>query len=85
LGATDTPWLKPQVEFTRHMLAMLQAEAASTLLIGDSPFDVQAAHNAGLSCWAVTTGTHTAGQLSAAGADKIFASLNEMAVALGVA
>ncbi|MBS0664211.1 MAG: HAD family hydrolase [Verrucomicrobia bacterium] len=74
-GAGDTPWLKPQPEFTAHALQALGAEAASALLIGDSPFDVKTAHNAGFPCWAVTTGTHDEAQLRSAGADAIFASL----------
>jgi HAD superfamily hydrolase (TIGR01509 family) len=84
IGATDTPWLKPHPEFTRHALELLHAEPSTALLVGDSPYDVQAAHGAGLPCWAVTTGTHNAEQLRAAHADKVFASLNEMAAALGV-
>lgn len=74
-GATDTPWLKPQPEFAAHVLAKLDARPESTLLIGDSPFDVQAAHNGGFACWCVTTGTHTAEQLRAAGAEAVFPDL----------
>ncbi|HNC23548.1 MAG TPA: HAD family hydrolase [Opitutaceae bacterium] len=74
-GAGDTPWLKPQVEFTAHALQALGAEATSAMLIGDSPFDVKTARNAGFPCWAVTTGTHDEPQLRAAGADEVFPSL----------
>lgn len=74
-GATDTPWLKPDPRFARHVLAALGADAATTLLIGDSPFDVQAAHNGGFACWCVTTGTHSADELKAAGAERVFADL----------
>jgi phosphoglycolate phosphatase-like HAD superfamily hydrolase len=74
-GAKDTPWLKPQPEFAAHVLEKLGAHAESTLLIGDSPFDVQAAHNGGFACWAVTTGTHDAAQLRAAGAEAVFPDL----------
>jgi HAD superfamily hydrolase (TIGR01509 family) len=84
IGATDTPWLKPQPEFTRYALDRLHAEPATALLVGDSPYDVQAAHGAGLPCWAVTTGTHNVEQLRAARADKVFSSLHEMAAELGV-
>jgi phosphoglycolate phosphatase len=84
IGATDTPWLKPQPEFTRHALERLHAEPTTALLVGDSPFDVQAAQAGGLPCWAVTTGTHNAEQLRVAHADKVFASLHEMAAELGV-
>jgi len=57
------------------VLAALQAEPAATLLIGDSPFDVSAAHNGGFACWCVTTGTHSAAELTAAGAERVFADL----------
>ncbi|MEO6246567.1 MAG: HAD family hydrolase [Opitutaceae bacterium] len=81
-GARDTPWLKPQAEFAAHVLTQLSAHAESTLLIGDSPFDVQAAHNGGFPCWCVTTGTHDAVQLHAAEADGVFSDLVELRTAL---
>jgi phosphoglycolate phosphatase len=81
-GAKDTPWLKPQPEFAAHVLAQLGATPATTLLVGDSPFDVQAAHHGGFPCWCVTTGTHTDGELRAAGADAVFADLAALGAAL---
>jgi phosphoglycolate phosphatase len=82
LGAQDTPWLKPVPAFTAHLLALLEARPATTLLVGDSPYDVQAALNAGFPCWAVTTGTHQAAELQAAGAARVFASLAEIQAVL---
>lgn len=78
-GADDTPWLKPEPEFARHALARLGAEAATTLLIGDSIYDLAAARNAGLGFIAVTTGTHSAGELRAHGAELIYPTLVEAA------
>ncbi|HTJ77992.1 MAG TPA: HAD family hydrolase [Rariglobus sp.] len=75
LGAADTEWLKPQPEFAAHALKALKASAATTCLVGDSPWDVQAAHAAGFPCFAVTTGTHTAEELRAAGAAGVYDSL----------
>lgn len=77
-GAKDTPWLKPQPEFAAHVLGRLGADAATTMLVGDSPFDVQAAHHGGFACWCVTTGTHSAGQLRAAGAEEVFPDLHTL-------
>lgn len=74
-AAGDTPWFKPQPEFAAHALRELGAAPAETLLIGDSPFDVQAAHNGGFACWCVTTGTHDAKELHAAGAEKVYPDL----------
>ena len=81
-GAGDTPWLKPQPEFAAHVLAQLGAKPATTLLIGDSPFDVKAAHAGGFACWCVATGTHTADELRAADADAVFPDLLAVAAAL---
>lgn len=81
-GAGDTPWLKPQAEFAAHVLGELRADPATTLMVGDSPFDVQAAHNGGFPCWTVTTGTHDAAQLTAAGADRVFPDLTQLHAAL---
>lgn len=81
-GAGDTPWIKPQPELAAHALGELKADPDTTLLIGDSPFDVQAAHNGGFQCWCVTTGTHTAEQLAAAQADRVFPYLPALQSAL---
>lgn len=77
-GAGDTPWLKPHREFTDHALRAIGADAATALMIGDSPFDIETGHNAGFPCWAVTTGTHNAAQLHEAKADKVFPDLIEL-------
>lgn len=81
-SAGDTPWLKPQPEFAAHALTVLHAEPATTLLVGDSPFDVQAARNGGFVCWCVTTGTHSAAQLTPAGATRVFNDLFVLGAAL---
>ena len=81
-GAKDTPWLKPQSEFASHVIVSLSAHRESTLLVGDSPFDVKAAHNGGFACWCVTTGTHDADQLHAAEADAVFPDLFAVNAAL---
>ena len=81
-GAKDTPWLKPQPEFAAHVLKTLGADPKTTMLVGDSPFDVKAAHNGGFACWCVTTGTHTAEQLRAANAEAVFPDLFALDAAL---
>ncbi|MBI2813220.1 MAG: HAD family hydrolase [Opitutae bacterium] len=81
-GVTDTPWIKPDARFTQHALALLGSEAATTALIGDSPYDMATAQNAGLAFYGVTTGTHTAEELRAAGATEIFADLTAAGAAI---
>ncbi|HWA25190.1 MAG TPA: HAD family hydrolase [Lacunisphaera sp.] len=84
-GATDTPWLKPDLAFTQHALTALGATAAETVLVGDSPFDVATAHRGGLGFFGVITGTHTGDELRAAGADRVCSGLPEVARELGLA
>ncbi|MCF7689498.1 MAG: HAD family hydrolase [Cephaloticoccus sp.] len=81
-GVGDTPWIKPQPEFAAHVLGELKADPNSTLLIGDSTFDIESAHNGGFACWCVTTGTHTEAELVAANADRVLPNLAAVQVAL---
>jgi len=83
-GADDTPWIKPQPEFTHHALQKLHATAAATVLVGDSPFDVATARSGGLAFVGVTTGTHNAEELRIAGAGRIAADLPAVARELGL-
>lgn len=75
LGARDCPWRKPAAAFTAEALRRLDAEAATTCLIGDSPFDVETAHAANLCCFCVSTGTHSGADLHAAGASAVYPDL----------
>ena len=77
-GAHDTPWLKPDPQFARHVLRALHAAAAGACLVGDSTYDCEAARNAGLEFYGVTTGTHTAAQLHAAGAVHVHPDLESL-------
>ena len=82
LGANDTPWIKPDARFMQHALAALGGLAPTTALVGDSPYDLAAAENAGIAFIGVTTGTHSAAELRTAGATEIFADLKSARVAL---
>jgi phosphoglycolate phosphatase len=84
LGTQDTPWRKPQPEFTRHALAQLAAAPADTLFIGDSPFDLAAAAAGPVRCALVATGSHTLPQLRALNPppDAVFANLTELGQAM---
>jgi phosphoglycolate phosphatase len=74
-GAFDTPWLKPAREFAVHVLNELKATASMTCLIGDSPYDVEAARNGGFPCFCVATGTNEPEELRAAGAAGVYDDL----------
>ncbi|WP_330347662.1 HAD family hydrolase [Streptomyces sp. NBC_00582] len=50
---------------------------APTVLIGDTPRDVRAAHDARARCIAVASGIHSVAELHAAGADVVLADLTD--------
>ncbi len=59
---------KPAPDMVYHVLETLGADAKDAVYIGDSDVDVQTAHNAGLSCIAVTWGFRDRACLANAGA-----------------
>jgi phosphoglycolate phosphatase-like HAD superfamily hydrolase len=63
VGVGDTAWRKPQPEFSRYMIERITANPATTLMIGDSPFDLEAGAVVGMRCAAVCTGSHDSQQL----------------------
>ena len=79
VGVKDTPWRKPDPEFTHHVLDQLEATAGESLLVGDSPFDFVSADKVGMDCRLVTTGTHTIEELSELGALSIHEDLFDLA------
>ena len=84
VGAVDTPWLKPDPKFAAWALERLGARASTTCLVGDSPFDVQAARSGGMAFAGVTTGTHTEAELREAGASEVFSGMKTLATAWGL-
>jgi phosphoglycolate phosphatase len=83
-GAGDVDWIKPDPRFADYALTTLGSTASTTALVGDSPWDLSAAKNFGLTFFGVTTGTHTAEELIADGArpDAVFADLDAVSRAL---
>ena len=62
-GTLDTPWRKPQPEFTRHVIEQLGTTPEEACMVGDSPYDVESARAGGLPCFTVATGSHSWEQL----------------------
>jgi len=79
LGANDTPFRKPQPAFSREVMERMPVEDSRIIFVGDSPFDVQAAHCVSRPAYCVTTGTHTEAELVEAGADGVFPDMDELA------
>lgn len=84
IGNTDTEWHKPQAELTQFVLKQINASTENTCMIGDSPTDIETAHNAGLVCYCVSTGAHGVEELKEAGAEAAFESLVELKAALKI-
>lgn len=57
-GTEKMPWRKPQREYSEAVLAAMDAVPSETLMVGDSPFDIQAAETVGMPVACVATGTH---------------------------
>lgn len=82
VGSKDTEWHKPQAELTNYVLKQIQCRAEGACMIGDSPTDIETAHNAGLICYCVSTGAHRVEELQHAGAEAAFEDLEQLKTAL---
>lgn len=82
VGRLDTAWTKPAPELTEHVLEKLGANRENTIMVGDSPFDVETGKAVGLRTYVVTTGSHSAEQLTATRADGVFGGLPDLGQAL---
>lgn len=54
---------KPEKSFTQYALKIVDACPKTAALIGDSTFDIDAAHSVGMPIYSVTTGTHSKEEL----------------------
>jgi phosphoglycolate phosphatase len=78
-GTNAHPWRKPQPEFTHFVLGSMRADAATTVMVGDSPFDIATARNGKLAAiHCVTTGSHTAEELAPHAPDTVHPGLAEL-------
>lgn len=79
IGAEDTPYRKPQPEYSAIAVERLGLPADQVAMVGDSPFDIQAGKSVGMSTLCVATGSHSRAELAESGADLVFDSLSEIA------
>ncbi len=78
LGGDSLPTLKPSPEPLQHAMAAAGVEAAQTLMIGDSPSDIEAAHAAGVASCAVSYGYRHRDILAAAAPDYLIDTFSEL-------
>ena len=78
-GTNVHPWRKPQKEFSHFVVSTLKTDPRRTVMVGDSPFDIETARNGQFSAvYCVTPGTHTAEELAPYQPDSIHAGLAEL-------
>ncbi len=82
-SADDVKATKPQPDLVDAALERADASPAHAVMIGDSPWDVEAAQRAGVQTLAVMTGGFSREELCQAGAVEVYESLAELKAALG--
>jgi phosphoglycolate phosphatase len=76
-SADDAPG-KPDPTMLRQAIAEAGAEIVDTVMIGDTVFDLQMAHNANVKSIAVSWGYHQVGQLNSAGPDAMIDHFDQL-------
>ena len=74
----DVEQTKPEPDLVHAALDKVDGRPEDALLIGDTVWDVEAAHKAGVETLAVLTGGFSEQELSGAGAREVFTSVEEL-------
>jgi HAD superfamily hydrolase (TIGR01509 family) len=82
-SSADVQSTKPEPDLVHAALQKVQADAADAVMIGDTPYDVEAAKRAGVPTIAVLTGGFSEAELREAGAVEVFESVAELCGQLG--
>ncbi len=76
--AADVEATKPEPDLVRAALALGETRPADAVMIGDTPWDAQAARGAKVAMLAVLTGGFSAGELEAAGVAGVYESVADL-------
>jgi HAD superfamily hydrolase (TIGR01509 family) len=82
-SSADVESTKPEPDLVHAALEKAGAAAADAVMIGDTPYDVEAAKRAGVPTIAVLTGGFSEAELREAGAVEVFESVAELRERLG--
>jgi len=80
--ADDAAVSKPAPDIVQRALDLAGAPATDAVFVGDTVWDIDAAHRAGVRCLTVTCGGTTADELRRAGADGVYADPGDLLVNL---
>lgn len=78
LTRDDTETMKPRPEGLLKATSMLGLPASSVYYVGDSPYDIAAAKDAGVKVVSVATGNYSVEHLQEEGADRVISSIAEL-------
>ena len=79
VGGDSLPQRKPHASTMNHVLQVLAGERHRAAHVGDSRIDVETARNAGVAAWAVSWGYNGGEPIGAAGPQRVFDSLAQIA------
>jgi len=77
-SSADVESTKPEPDLVHAALQKAGADAGEAVMVGDTPFDVEAARRAGVATLAVMTGGFSEAELRDAGAQDVFESVAEL-------
>ena len=79
----DVEATKPEPDLVKAALEKAGADASSAAMLGDTPWDCEAAARAGVPCVALMTGGFSAAELKEGGAVGVFESVPELLERIG--
>lgn len=82
VGTGDTPFRKPEKAFSEYAMNLFNADPKTSCLIGDSPFDEQAALAVHMDCFLVATGSHNMEELAAHTSCPVFPDLKQLGMSV---
>jgi HAD superfamily hydrolase (TIGR01509 family) len=77
-SSADVESTKPEPDLVHAALQKAGADAGEAVMVGDTPFDVEAARRAGVATLAVMTGGFSEAELRDAGAQDVFESVADL-------
>jgi phosphoglycolate phosphatase len=78
LGGDSTPFRKPDPAPLRHAMALCRAAPHESVMVGDSPVDINAGHSAGTMTCGISGGFGSRRELEAAGCDVVLEGLHQL-------
>ena len=76
--SADVGSTKPEPDLVHSALEKARADASDAVMVGDTPYDVEAAKRAGVPTLAVLTGGFSEAELREAGASEVYESVAEL-------